>query len=195
MLIALNREYTVAEFVTTVTHPNLRKALTMYRPSEHSLAIEKSCRRQTWLSREDRLYAHCPQNEVETELHFLPSCQVYDHIRDTYFLQVIQIHKEFKNKPNFVKLPYLLGEIPVCHHSSKICDLLPQEKECIFPFVLQLFAHHCNTVYRHNMTFEIYLLFWNFCECNVYCSFLLFSSLLFINYFTCFGNVNICFPC
>ena len=39
--MALNREYTVAEYLTTVTDPNLRKALTMYRLSEHSLAIEK----------------------------------------------------------------------------------------------------------------------------------------------------------
>ena len=37
--LALNREYTVAEYLTTVTDPNLRKALTMYRLSEHSLAI------------------------------------------------------------------------------------------------------------------------------------------------------------
>ena len=37
--MALNREYTVAEYLTTVTEPNLRKALTMYRLSEHSLAI------------------------------------------------------------------------------------------------------------------------------------------------------------
>jgi hypothetical protein len=60
--LALKREYTVSEHLTTVTDPNLRKALTMYRFSEHSLAIEKGRRRQTWLSREDRLYAHCPQN-------------------------------------------------------------------------------------------------------------------------------------
>ena len=109
--MALNREYTVAEFLTTVTNPNLRKSLTMYRLSEHSLAIEKGRRRQTWLSREDRL---CPQNEVDTELHFLTSCPMYDHIRDTYFPQITQIHKEFENKPNFDKLPYLLGEIPQC---------------------------------------------------------------------------------
>jgi hypothetical protein len=68
--LALNREYTVAEYLTTVTDSNLRTSLTMYRLSEHSLAIEKGCRRQTWLSK-DRLCAHCPQNEVETELHFL----------------------------------------------------------------------------------------------------------------------------
>ena len=62
--MALNTEY-----LTAVTDPKLRKALTMYRLSEHSLAIERGLRRQTWLSREDRLCAHCPQNEVETELH------------------------------------------------------------------------------------------------------------------------------
>ena len=26
-------------------------------------------------------------------------------------------------------------------------------------------------IYRHNMTFEKSLIFWNVCECNVYCSF------------------------
>ena len=114
MLLSLNREYTVAECLTTVTDTNLRKALTMYRLSEHSLAIEKGRCRQPWLSREDRLCAHCPQNEVETELHFLTSCPMYDHIKDTYFPQITQIHKEFENKPNFDKFPYLLGEIPQC---------------------------------------------------------------------------------
>ena len=112
--MALNREYTVAEYLTNVTDPNLRKALTMYRLSEHSLAIAKGHRKEACLSREDRRCAHCPQNEVETELHFLTSCQMYDHIRDTYFPQITQIHKEFENKPNFEKLPYLLGVIPQC---------------------------------------------------------------------------------
>ena len=81
--LALHREYTAAEYVTTVTDPKLRKSLSMYRVREQSPAIERGRRRQNWLSREDRLCAHCPQTEVETELHFLTSCQVYDHIRDT----------------------------------------------------------------------------------------------------------------
>ena len=76
--LALNREYTVAEPLTTVTDPNLRKALTMYRLSEHSLAIEKGRRMRR-----------------QTELHFLTSCQMYDHIRDTYFPQITQIHNFF----------------------------------------------------------------------------------------------------
>ena len=87
----LNREYTVAEYLTTMTDPKLRKSLFMYR-----------------------LSIACPQNEVETELHFLTSCQMYDHIRDTYFPQITQTHKEFENKSNFGELPYILCEIPHC---------------------------------------------------------------------------------
>ena len=72
------------------------------REREKKSVREKGHRRQTWLSREDRLCAHCPQNEVETELHFLTSFPMYDHIRDTYFPQITQIHKEFENKHNLI---------------------------------------------------------------------------------------------
>ena len=41
--------YTFAEYLTIVTDPKIRKSLTRYRLSEHSLAIEKGCHRQTWL--------------------------------------------------------------------------------------------------------------------------------------------------
>jgi hypothetical protein len=51
---------------------------------------------------------------------------MYDHIRDTYFPQIIQIHKEFENKfenkPNFDKRPYLLGEIPQCAITAALCE-------------------------------------------------------------------------
>ena len=113
--MALNREYTVAEYLTTVTDPNIRKSLTMYKLSEHSLAIGKAAVGRLALKRRQAtVCAHCPQNKVETELHFLTSCQIYDHIRDTYFPQITQTHKEFKNKSNFDELPYLLGKIPQC---------------------------------------------------------------------------------
>ena len=112
--LSLNREYTVADYLSTATDPKWRNSLTMYRLSEHSLPIEKGHRKQTWLSREDRLCWHCPQNEVETELHFLTSYPMYDRIRDTYFPQLHRPTKNLKNKSNFDKLPCLLGEIPQC---------------------------------------------------------------------------------
>ena len=45
--LTLNRQYTVAEYLTIVTDKNLRKALTMNRLSDHSLAIEKGRHHQT----------------------------------------------------------------------------------------------------------------------------------------------------
>ena len=79
--LSLNRDYTVAEYLTTVTGPKRRKSLTRYRLIEHSMAIEKGRHRQTWLPREDRLCSHCTHNQLETELHFLTSCQSYKDIR------------------------------------------------------------------------------------------------------------------
>ena len=38
--LALNRKYTVTEYLSTVIDPKLRKSLRMYRLSEHSLTIE-----------------------------------------------------------------------------------------------------------------------------------------------------------
>ena len=66
--LALKREYALAEYLSTVNDPKLRKTLTRYRISEHSLAIEKGHPRQTPLPREDLLCTHCTQNIVETEL-------------------------------------------------------------------------------------------------------------------------------
>src|SRR4029434_442695 len=57
--LALNRNYTLAPYLTLVTDKNLRTTLTKYRLSEHSLAIEVGRHRQTWLPKENRLCPHC----------------------------------------------------------------------------------------------------------------------------------------
>ena len=127
------------------------------------------------------LTAH--KNEVETELHFLTSCPMYDHIIETHIS--LRLHRSTKNlKTN----PILIYWVKYHSVPSQQQDLWPvatrkgqpvkNTHHCkynpylclfIFPFVLQPFAHHKNTESRHNMTFEISLLFWNFCECNIYC--------------------------
>ena len=45
--LSLKREYKLAEYLNTVNDLKLRKALTRYRLSDHSLAIEKGRHRQT----------------------------------------------------------------------------------------------------------------------------------------------------
>lgn len=116
--LALNREYSVADYLTTVTDPKLRKSLTMYRLSEHSLAVERGRHRQTWLPREERLCTHCTQQEVETELHFLTTCLLYQDIRDIYYPRITTAQQDFENMANHEKLPYLLGEIQQCANTA-----------------------------------------------------------------------------
>ncbi|KAL6471861.1 hypothetical protein MHYP_G00205110, partial [Metynnis hypsauchen] len=74
----------------------LRKELTMYRLSEHSLAIETGRRRQTWLPREARLCSHCELSVVETELLFLTECPRYDSIRKEFYEKVSSVCSEFQ---------------------------------------------------------------------------------------------------
>ena len=56
-------------------------------------------------------------------MHFLTSCQMYALLNDTYFPKITQTHKEFQNKSNIDKLPYLYGEILQC--ASQQQDLWP----------------------------------------------------------------------
>ena len=112
--MALNRQYTVADYLSTVTDKNLRKTLTMYRLSDHSLAIEKGRHRQTWLPREERLCCHCDDGAVETELHFLTQCKKYTSIREEFFPKIEIFCPEFQRMTEREKLPLLLGEHKDC---------------------------------------------------------------------------------
>ena len=102
--LTLNRQYTVAEYLTTVTDKNLRKTLTMYRLSDHSLAVERSRHHQTWLPIEDKLCCHCDEGAVETELHFLTQCHKYRNFRVESFPQFQKYCPEFGGLPESEKL-------------------------------------------------------------------------------------------
>ncbi len=87
----------------------------MYRLSEHSLAVETGRRRQTWLSREDRLCSHCMLGVTETELHFLTECPKYTDIRDQYYHPKSIIYfPQFNICSPTQKLSFILGEEAKC---------------------------------------------------------------------------------
>ena len=136
----------------------------------------------------------------------LTSCQMYDHIRETHFPQITQTHKDLKNKSNFNKLSFPYHSVPsqqpdVWHVATRKRQPVKNKHHCkynqynLFLSLLYLnYLHIFTTLYVDTQHFEMSLFFWNLCECNIYCSLWLFISLLFIH-FTCFDNVNICFPC
>ena len=101
----------------------MKKSLTMYRLSEHSLAIGRGRHRQNWHPREDRQCSAptAQRNEAETELHFLTTCQLYQGIRDTYFPKITNTQEGFENITNNKKCPYLLGEVQQCANTAARC--------------------------------------------------------------------------
>ncbi len=125
---ALNREYTMASYLSTVSDVRLRKTLTMYRLSEHSLAVETGRRRQTWLSHEDRICSQCMLGEIETELHFLTECTKYLNTRNHYYPKINKIFPQFNNCTPTEKLTFILGEKSECANIAarfiSACQLL-----------------------------------------------------------------------
>ena len=96
----------MANYLTSVTDQTLRKTLTMYRLSDHRLAIETGRHRQTWQPREDRLCQLCPQRQVETETHFLLKCGVYEDLRTKFFSKI----EDFDSLSDQEKMCTVLGE-------------------------------------------------------------------------------------
>ncbi len=112
--LALNRDYTTAEYLSTVKDCKLRRQMTRYRLSGHTLTIETGRYRQHWLPRESRICPYCTHGEVETEQHFLTSCPNYQDIRNTFYPKFETLYPDFKMLNKKTQLQYLLGEKQDC---------------------------------------------------------------------------------
>ena len=109
--LALNRPYTTADYLSTVTDLQLKRTLKKYRLSEHILAIETGRHWKTWLPAEQRPCCHCSLNESKMELHFLTKCEKCKYIREIYFLKFEMLTKvSFFKLSDEEKLPILLRE-------------------------------------------------------------------------------------
>ncbi len=106
--LALNRYYTTAEYLSTVKDCKLRRQMTRYRLSGHTLTIETGRYRQHWLPRESRICPHCTHGEVETEQHFLTSCPNYEEIRKKLYPKFEILYPDFKMLNKKTQLHYLL---------------------------------------------------------------------------------------
>lgn len=118
--LRLNREYSLAEYLTSVRNTTHRNLLTKYRLSDHQLAIERGRHKKTWLPKEERVCNECRSGAVETEAHFLLHCDKYTTLRESLYCQIQHIIPEFQSLHETDKLKILLGEGPssslVAHH-------------------------------------------------------------------------------
>ena len=63
----------------------LRKVISRFRLSSHSLEIEKGRHCRPKIPASERKCNVCKNNEVEDENHFLMSCSGFDNLRQEYF--------------------------------------------------------------------------------------------------------------
>ena len=76
------KEFSRESYLNTVTDFHLRKVITKFRCSDHLLEIEKGRHRK--LNVEERICKVC-LTDVESELHFIQKCPVYESIRRHIF--------------------------------------------------------------------------------------------------------------
>ena len=65
----------------------LRKTIAKLRCSDHALEIEKG-RHRNETDRNTRLCKVCDKGEIETEEHFLNSCELYENLKITHEIPV-----------------------------------------------------------------------------------------------------------
>jgi len=79
----------IERYLSVISKPHLRRAMSCFRCSSHSLEIERG--RYSNINRNSRLCMYCQLsgiNVVEDEFHFLVKCPLYDDIRENYLLNV-----------------------------------------------------------------------------------------------------------
>ena len=88
----------------------------MYRLSDHNLEIEKGRHKKHWRPREERICNQCSSGQIETEQHFLSSCNRYKDLRENYLNSVKTYIPSFEEKMIKTEdlLRVCLGETPEC---------------------------------------------------------------------------------
>ena len=79
-------------YLIQIKNTEVRRAVTKFRLSNHNLNIEKG--RHKGVPKELRFCPFCP-SEVETEIHFLMECSLYQKIRDEMLTEIIRQNPSF----------------------------------------------------------------------------------------------------
>jgi hypothetical protein len=98
--------YTYEKYLDIVKDTKLRKTLTQFRTSSHSLNIEKG--RYTNIPEEERTCPYCP-NQIENEEHFLVNCNKYADYRTLLFNYVEKYSKSFVQMSNENKFIFIMA--------------------------------------------------------------------------------------
>lgn len=85
IIVNIKKIFEFEGYIFKVDSDSLRRYMTCFRLSSHKLEIELG--RFRGVERNERLCKLCSQNVVESEYHFLLSCDKYTEIRKKVFGQ------------------------------------------------------------------------------------------------------------
>jgi exonuclease III len=106
--VLFKKEFCMESYLLNITDQTVRKALSKFRLSSHSLEIEKGRHCKPKLSVGNRICKVCKQGEIEDEQHMVTGCVLYGDLRKTLF-DVIQ-----KSKPEIFTGPNVFYNIMSC---------------------------------------------------------------------------------
>ena len=96
-------------YLTSLTSRKLRVKLSKFRLSDHPLMIEKGRHCKPIIPREQRFCPICPNN-VESEKHFLLSCQLFKDNRDLFYETFRMLVPNFENLSMDEKFTYIMSQ-------------------------------------------------------------------------------------
>ena len=94
-------------YLIQIRNPEVRRSVSKFRLSNHSLNIEKG--RHNGVPKEFRFCPFCPE-KVETEIHFLIECPLYQTMRDQMLMTITMEKPSFAYYTQTEKFQYLLSD-------------------------------------------------------------------------------------
>ena len=105
----IKHNVTVCEpYLTMITNPKTRSALTKFWLSDHKLHIESGRHCNPRKPIEERLCEICNNQEIEDEIHFLLNCSFYCDLRSSLIQLAASLNHSFHNLSPKEKFSFLM---------------------------------------------------------------------------------------
>ena len=80
---------------------------------------------------EDRICPFCANDKIESEMHVMLSCNLYNDLRETLFNKAVSLNQDFRNLSDTDKLNFLFSDFNMIRLSAKTCFLILQRRQIL----------------------------------------------------------------
>ena len=114
-----------ADCLNSINNPFHKKTLNKFRLGNHQLLIETGRHKIAKTPENLRICPFCQLNEVEHEIHFIFSCQLYNSLRSKFFADVNERYPIFNDLDKNLKIIFLFNNIDpfICRRTAAYVHL------------------------------------------------------------------------